>query len=94
MVVLITRSRKSNAQQNSFDRSRWWSRREVAAVTTAIKAVMPEQEVVEFSDSNVDLMNCIPCQVRLFSVATMTIGVSHISVSVCFFFLVSYCINI
>jgi hypothetical protein len=76
MVVLITRSRKSSAQQNAFDRSRWWSRREVAAVSAAIKAVLPAHEVVEFADSNSDLMNCVPCQIRLFSVATMTIGVS------------------
>ncbi len=78
IAVVITRSQAALFSQNRFDRSRRWSQQDLETIISIVEESTPRfDDIVIFSDSNIDLMMCIACQVRLFSMAKLVIGVTH-----------------
>lgn len=87
--IIIQRDKSAKYSQNRFDKSRRWGLDEVETVKTVMTSVLREAEsrddigpIVVFSDADVDIMECIPCQIRLFSVAKLVIGVQHLMMPV------------
>lgn len=79
IVLIVHRSLSRSYSQNLFDRSRKWSPEDLQAVIGAVQSALPSSKkqlrVVVYSDQDRNIMECIPCQIRLFSVASVVVGV-------------------
>lgn len=89
MAIIVQRDKSALYSQNRFDKSRRWGEEEVNTITRAASRAWCQVQgessphcdlnIIVFSDSDVALMECIPCQIRLFSLAHMVIGVRSVS---------------
>lgn len=74
--LILQRGQSTKFSQNRHDISRKWSNEDLKSVLRAASEALPDLgRIIVFSDLNVELMECIPCQIRLFSMASYVIGV-------------------
>mmetsp|Transcript_11106 Transcript_11106/g.16915 ORF Transcript_11106/g.16915 Transcript_11106/m.16915 type:complete len:173 (+) Transcript_11106:272-790(+) len=73
--VLVLHRTISAFTQNLFDVKRRWPSAVLEKIVAEISSSLNDPNVKVFSDSNSLLMECISCQVRLFSEANIVIGV-------------------
>ena len=85
LIIVIQRYKAAKYSQNHFDKSRVWGSNDLKTVVEAASSVFVNTsgaydgyELFVFSDTDSKLMECIPCQIRLFSVAKVVIGVVYL----------------
>jgi hypothetical protein len=76
LIVIIKRSSSSYTKnQNDYTRRRWPSRHGGAqAVREQLLRVFPSHRVKIFSDQDYEMMNCMACQVQIFSKAAIVVA--------------------
>jgi len=82
VLVMIKRSASPYTQnQADYRRRRWPSQKGITGMTganqvlKALSKAFPSHDVKIFSDIDVDMMSCVPCQVQLFSTADIVVGI-------------------
>jgi hypothetical protein len=73
-VMLVLQRSRGKMSARSGDVTRIWSDAFFEEIVGSISAAFPRYQVVTFSDKNVTLLQCIECQMELFSRSTVMVG--------------------
>ena len=73
-MVVIQRSGGAKFSHNRGDVTRVWTDELFDEIIASMQTTFPNLNVVPFSDRNATMMNCIECQVELFSKTSILIG--------------------
>jgi len=73
-VMLVLQRSRGKMSARSGDVTRIWSDVFFEEIVGAISEAFPHYQVVTFSDKNVTLLQCIECQMELFSRSTVMVG--------------------
>ena len=74
LMVIIQRSGGAKFSHNRGDVTRVWTDDLFNEIIQSMQITFPNLQVVSFSDRNITMMNCIECQVELFSKTSILVG--------------------
>lgn len=75
VILLMSRSAKAKYSRNKGDPVRMWSTEFIDRFQEQLTTYFPNYEVKLFSDKDEQLMKCFLCQVKVFSEASILIGI-------------------
>ena len=73
-IMLVLQRSRSQMSARRGDVTRLWPTDFFEKVLTAIETAFPEYDVTPFSDKNHTMLNCIECQLDLFTRSTVMVG--------------------
>jgi hypothetical protein len=74
VLLLVKRSAKNKFTRNGHDSVRQWADQYSDLIASKLQRALPTYIVKVYSDQNATLMECIPCQIKAFSEASVLVG--------------------